>query len=107
MKYVAYGTAVTLGLTLVLSAVIPSHPNWSGTLMPGEEATLLISFDPVYHGLEGFGVQQKAIRINAGDIWNPMAKLRISATVVGKTEGKSILGSAKAWSQRRKERHRG
>jgi hypothetical protein len=59
-----------------------NHPNWSETLQPGEEATLFVSFDPNYYGPEGIGLQQKAIRITAGDIHTCLAEMRLTATVV-------------------------
>ena len=59
-----------------------NHPHWSETLQPGEEATLLVSFDPNYHGPDGIGLQRKAIRITAGDIHRPLAEMHITATVV-------------------------
>ena len=45
-----------------------NYPTWTETLNPGEEATLLVTFDPSYHGPEGIGLMQKAIRITAGDL---------------------------------------
>jgi hypothetical protein len=74
-------------------------------LKPNEEATWLVSFDPSYHGPEGIGVQQKAIRITIGDIQKPLAEIRLTATVADETEGKRVPGAHKAGSQRRKERH--
>jgi hypothetical protein len=62
--------------------IFNNHPNWSETLKPREEATLLVSFDPNYHGPDGVGEQRKAIRITAGDIRQPLAEMRITATVV-------------------------
>ena len=59
-----------------------NHPDWTETLAPGQAATLLVSFDPNYHGPEGVGVQQKAIRITAGDLSRPLAEFRLTATVV-------------------------
>jgi hypothetical protein len=82
-----------------------NHPNWSEMLKPGEEGTLLVSFDPNYHGPEGIGLQQKAIRITAGDIHNPLAEMRLTATVVEEPSGESVPGSPKAGSHGRKGRH--
>jgi hypothetical protein len=59
-----------------------NHPQWSETFKPGEQATLPVSFDPTYHGPEGIGLQQKAIRITAVDIQKPLAEIRLTATVV-------------------------
>ena len=59
-----------------------NYPKWSETLKSGQKATLLVSFDPNYHGPDGLGLQQKAIRITAGDIRQPLAEMRITATVV-------------------------
>lgn len=59
-----------------------NYPKWSETLKSGQEATLLVSFDPNYHGPDGLGLQQKAIRITAGDLGNPLAEIRLTATVV-------------------------
>lgn len=66
-----------------------NHPHWSETLKSGEEATLLVSFDPNYHGPEGIGLQQKAIRISAGNIRQPLAEMRITATVVDEPAAES------------------
>ena len=66
-----------------------NYPNWSETLEPGEEANLLVTFDPNYHGPDGIGLQQKAIRITAGDLQNPLAEIRLTATVVEETAGAS------------------
>jgi hypothetical protein len=62
--------------------MLDSHPDWSETLNSGEEATLLVSFDPNYHGPGGVGLQQKLIRITSGGLQNPLAQLMLSATVV-------------------------
>jgi hypothetical protein len=43
-----------------------NYPTWTETLNPSEKATLLVTFDPSYHGPEGIGLMQKAIRITAG-----------------------------------------
>jgi hypothetical protein len=59
-----------------------NYPTWTQTLNPGEEATLRVAFDPSYHGPEGVGFMQKAIRITAGDLSQPLAEIRLSVTVV-------------------------
>ena len=82
-----------------------NHPRWSEMLKPGEEATLLVSYDPNYHGPEGVGLQQKAIRFTAGDIRNPLAEMRLTATVVDEPDGESVPASPKAGSHGRKKRH--
>ena len=64
-----------------------NYPKWSETFKPGEEATLLVSFDPNYHGPDGIGLQQKAIRITEGDLGNPLAEIRLTATVVDEPTG--------------------
>jgi hypothetical protein len=85
--------------------LLNNHPNWSETLNPGEDGTRLIFFDANDHGPEGIGLQQKAIRITAGDIHNPLAEMRLPATVVDEPGGKSVPGSPKAGSHGRKGRH--
>jgi hypothetical protein len=82
-----------------------NHPHWSETLNPGEEATLLVSFDPNYHGPEGLGVQQKAIRITAGNIREPLAEMRLRATIVDEPGTKGVPGSPKAAPHGQKGRH--
>jgi hypothetical protein len=67
--------------------MLNNYPNWSETLQPGEEATLLVTFDPDYHGRDGIGLQQKAIRITASDLRNPLAEIRLTATVVEEPAG--------------------
>ena len=62
--------------------MLDSHPDWSETLKSGDEATLLVSFDPNYHGPGGVGLQQKLIRITSGGLQNPLAQLMLSATVI-------------------------
>lgn len=82
-----------------------NFPKWSETLKPGEQATLLVTFDPNYHGPEGVGVQQKAIRITASDIHNPLAEMRLTATVVDEPGGENVPGSPKGGSHGRKGQH--
>ncbi len=67
-----------------------NYPNWSETLKPGEEATLLVGFDPNYHGPEGIGLQQKAIRITSGDLRTPLAVITLTATVVDDPAGEKV-----------------
>jgi hypothetical protein len=82
-----------------------NHPKWSETLQPGEEATLFVSYDPNYHGPEGIGLQQKAIRITASDIHNPLAEMRLTATVVDEPGGENVPPSPKGGSHGRKRQH--
>ncbi|HXH11015.1 MAG TPA: hypothetical protein VNP04_14775 [Alphaproteobacteria bacterium] len=81
-----------------------NHPHWSETLNPGEEATLEVWFDPDYHGPEGVGVQQKAIRITAGSIWEPLVEMRLTATVVDEPGGGSVPTSPKPHTHSREGR---
>jgi hypothetical protein len=82
-----------------------NHPNWSETLDPGAQATLLVSFDPNYHGPEGIGLQQKAIRITAGDIKKPMAEIRLTATVIEDSGEEGTPGVPKAGIHGQKRQH--
>ena len=82
-----------------------NHPRWSETLKPGEEGVLRIAFDPNYHGPEGIGLQEKAIRLTAGDIRNPLAEVRVKATVVEDLGTENAPGAPKAHSHGRKGRH--
>ncbi len=82
-----------------------NHPHWSETLKPGEEGVLRISFDPNYHGPEGVGLQEKAIRITAGDIRDPLAEISLKATVVDEPAGENVPSPPKADSHGRKGRH--
>ncbi len=82
-----------------------NHPHWSETLKPGGEATLLVSFDPNYHGPEGVGVQQKAIRITAGDIQEPLAEMRLTATIIDEPGQEGVPGSPAAGAHGQKGHH--
>jgi hypothetical protein len=82
-----------------------NHPKWSETLKAGEEATLLVSFDPNYHGPEGVGVQEKAIRITATDIHHPLAEVRIKATIIDEPGRESTPGSPGGASHGGKGQH--
>jgi hypothetical protein len=59
-----------------------NYPTWAETLTPGEEATLRVTFDPSYHGPQRMGFMQKAIRITAGELSQPLAEIHVSVTVV-------------------------
>ena len=59
-----------------------NYPTWTETLTPGEEATLRVTFDPSYHGPQRLGFMQKAIRITAGELSQPLAEIQVSVTVV-------------------------
>jgi hypothetical protein len=76
-----------------------------GVRLALEEATLLVSFDPNYHGPEGVGVQQKAIRITAGNTREPLAEMRLTATIVDEPGTEGVPGSPKAGTHGRKRRH--
>ena len=52
-----------------------------------------MSFDPNYHGPEGIGVQQKAIRVTAGDIQEPLAEMRLTATIIDEPGQEGVPGS--------------
>ena len=82
--------------------MLNNYPNWSETLEPDEEGTLLVSFDPNYHGPEGIGVQQKAIRITAGNIREPLAEIKLTATIVDEPGKESVPGSPAAGAHGRK-----
>jgi hypothetical protein len=82
-----------------------NHPKWSETLKAGEEGTLLVSFDPNYHGPEGVGLQEKVIRITAGDIHHPLAEIGLKATVVDEPGRKSVPGSPNAGAHGGKGHH--
>jgi hypothetical protein len=85
--------------------MLNNYPKWSETLKAGEEAILMVSFDPNYYGPEGIGVQRKAIRIATGDIRKPSAEMRITATVVDEPERVSVPGSPNAGTHGRKGHH--
>jgi hypothetical protein len=59
-----------------------NYPTWTETLTPGEEATLHVAVDPNYHGPERIGFMQKAIRITAGELSQPLVEIHVSLTVV-------------------------
>jgi hypothetical protein len=59
-----------------------NYPTWTEILTPDEEATLRVTFDPSYHGPERIGFMQKAIRITAGELGQPLAEIHVSVTVV-------------------------
>ena len=82
-----------------------NHPKWSETLEAGEEGSLLVSFNPNYHGPEGVGLQQKAIRITASDIHHPLAEIRLTATVIDEPGRESVPGSSNAGGHGRKGQH--
>jgi hypothetical protein len=85
--------------------MLNNHPKRSETLKAGEEAILMVSFDPIYHGPEGIGVQRKVIRITTGDIRKPSAEMRITATVVDQPGRVSVPGSPNAGTRGRKGHH--
>ena len=66
---------------------------------------MLVSFDPNYHGPEGVGLQEKAIRITASDIHNPLAEIRIKATVVDEPGRESVPASPNEGAHGRKGHH--
>ena len=83
----------------------PNYPKWTETIQPGEEATLLVSFDPHYHGPEGIGVQQKAIRLTAGNIQEPLAEIKLTATIIDEPGQEGVPGSPAAGAHGQKRHH--
>jgi hypothetical protein len=71
---------------------------------PGEEATLLVSYDPNYHGLKALGFT-KAIRITAGSIQEPLAEMRLTATIVDEPGQEDVPGSPAAGAHGQKGHH--
>jgi hypothetical protein len=59
-----------------------NYPTWTEILSPGEEATLRVTVDPSYHGPQRLGLMQKAIRMTAGEITQPLAEIHVNVTVV-------------------------
>ena len=59
-----------------------NYPTWTETLMPGEEASLRVTFNPSYHGPERNGLMEKVIRITAGEISHPLVEVHLTVTVV-------------------------
>jgi hypothetical protein len=59
-----------------------NYPTWTETLTPGEEAILRVAVDPSYHGPQRLGFMQKAVRITAGELSQPLAEIHVSVTVV-------------------------
>jgi hypothetical protein len=82
-----------------------NHPTWSETLKPGEQATLFVSFDPNYHGPEGVGHHQKAIRITAGDIREPLAEIRLTVTIEDAPGAESVPSSPDKGAHGQKGQH--
>ena len=82
-----------------------NYPHWSETLKPGEQASLHVSFDPNYHGPEGVGLQQKAIRITAGEISEPLAEIKLTATVEDEPGTESVPSSPSQGSHQQQGQH--
>ncbi|HSF29828.1 MAG TPA: hypothetical protein VLK82_05050 [Candidatus Tectomicrobia bacterium] len=47
------------------------HPHWSAMFVPGQAATLRVTFDPNDHGPEGLGPRPKTVRITTGIFASP------------------------------------
>jgi hypothetical protein len=62
--------------------MLNNHPHRSATLAPGQAAPLRVTFDANDHGPEGLRLQPKAGRITTGDLRQPLAETRFTATGV-------------------------
>lgn len=56
--------------------------DWSVTLAPREEATLIVTFDPNFHGPDAVGDFMREVTISSNDPLQPAAKVRMRMTVV-------------------------
>lgn len=59
-----------------------STSSWMGEVDPGEEAQLLVIFDPAYHGPSGTGQISRIISIETNDIDNSNLEFILSANVI-------------------------
>lgn len=80
-------------------------PSLVGDAPTREQASLHVSFDPNYHGPEGVGLQQKAIRITAGDISQPLAEIRLTATVEDEPGTEGVPSSPSQGSHQHQGQH--
>lgn len=67
------------------SPVFGMHDNptdWSTTLEPGQEADLVVIFDPVAHGPEGTGAVTRTVTVFSDDPIDSFKKVQLEANVV-------------------------
>lgn len=70
-----------------LGPTFGAHPDenpvgWSALLAPGEEATLIVTFDPNAHGPDAVGLFRRVITLTSNDPLQPAVEVEIAGEVV-------------------------
>ncbi len=56
--------------------------SWSGEVEPGQNADLVVVFDPAFHGPSGVGAITRIITVDTSDAKNPQLSFTLTANVV-------------------------
>src|SRR3989344_1000982 len=56
--------------------------SWSGEVLPGQSAELIVIFDPAFHGPSGVGAITRIITVDTNDSKNPQLSFTATANVV-------------------------
>ena len=59
-----------------------SNSSWLGEVEPDQEAELVVTFDPAFHGPSGTGQISRIISVETNDQNNPTLEFKLSANVV-------------------------
>jgi hypothetical protein len=71
------------GLGPTFGAHADENPvGWSAMLAPGEQATLIVTFDPNAHGPDGVGPFRRVITLSSDDPLQPDLEVQITGEVV-------------------------
>lgn len=56
--------------------------SWTGEVAPGQQATLVVIFDPAYHGPQGVGPINRYVSLETNDSANSKLTFTVTGTVV-------------------------